>query len=83
MSFSSPESKNSLNPKIPISYESCIIELPDGKEVEFPLLKGSEGPTVIDARKLYDLTNMYTYDPGFTSTASCVSAITYIDGELG
>src|SRR4030095_8502508 len=45
--------------------------------------EGSEGPEVIDIRKFYTETGMFTYDPGFTSTASCESAITYIDGEKG
>jgi citrate synthase len=47
------------------------------------LLEGSVGPDVIDIRKLYGETGMFTYDPGFTSTAACKSAITYIDGEAG
>ena len=50
---------------------------------DFPVLEGSVGPEVIDIRKLYGQTGMFTYDPGFTSTASCESAITYIDGEKG
>src|SRR5512144_2693100 len=54
-----------------------------GKEYEYAVLKGSVGPEVIDIRKLYGQTGMFTYDPGFTSTASCESAITYIDGEAG
>lgn len=55
----------------------------DGTEAELPVLEGNEGPKVIDGRSLHDKTGLYTYDPGFTSTASCVSAITYIDGEVG
>ena len=55
----------------------------DGKPVEFPVLKGTLGPDVIDVRKLYGQTGMFTYDPGFTSTASCSSKITYIDGDEG
>ena len=47
------------------------------------MLEGSVGPEVFDIRKLYAETGMFTYDPGFTSTASCQSAITYIDGEKG
>ncbi|MBT9384463.1 citrate (Si)-synthase [Pseudooceanicola sp. CBS1P-1] len=50
---------------------------------EFPVLSPSVGPDVIDIRKLYATTGMFTYDPSFTSTASCDSAITYIDGEEG
>ena len=45
--------------------------------------RASVGPDVIDIRKLYAQTGMFTYDPGFTSTASCESAITYIDGDEG
>ena len=47
------------------------------------MLEGSVGPDVVDIRKLYAETGMFTYDPGFTSTASCQSAITYIDGDKG
>ncbi|MFT3808785.1 MAG: citrate synthase [Micropepsaceae bacterium] len=55
----------------------------DGKTHEYPVLKGSVGPDVIDIRKLYSDTGAFTYDPGFTSTASCESTITYIDGDAG
>ena len=55
----------------------------DGGEFSYPLLEGSVGPDVIDIRKLYGETDKFTYDPGFTSTASCQSAITYIDGDQG
>ena len=82
-SISSPKSKNPLVPKIPDSYESCTLTLDDGKSYELPILKGSTGPDCIDGRALYTTCGLYTYDPGFTSTASCVSAITYIDGEKG
>src|SRR5574337_2011024 len=51
--------------------------------VELPVYQGSIGPDVIDIRKLYGQTGMFTYDPGFLSTASCQSAITYIDGDKG
>ena len=50
---------------------------------DYPVLDGSVGPEVVDIRKFYGETGMFTYDPGFTSTASCESAITYIDGEKG
>ncbi|MFB0875234.1 MULTISPECIES: citrate synthase [unclassified Sphingobium] len=49
----------------------------------YPVLDGSVGPQVIDVRKLYANTGMFTYDPGFTSTASCDSGLTYIDGDAG
>ncbi|MEO6580445.1 MAG: citrate synthase [Sphingomicrobium sp.] len=54
-----------------------------GGDYDYPLLPGSVGPDVIDIRKLYGQTGAFTYDPGFTSTASCQSAITYIDGDQG
>ena len=54
-----------------------------GKTFEYDLLKGSVGPQVIDIRALYAQTGYFTYDPGFTSTASCESEITYIDGDKG
>ncbi|MBT7450523.1 MAG: citrate (Si)-synthase, partial [Rhodospirillaceae bacterium] len=50
---------------------------------DFPVLSGSTGPDVVDIRKFYAETGMFTYDPGFTSTGSCESAITYIDGDKG
>lgn len=53
------------------------------KTYEFPVVDGSVGPSVIDIRSLYAQTGMFTYDPGFTSTAACDSAITYIDGDKG
>ncbi len=54
-----------------------------GGDFNYPLLPGSVGPDVIDIRKLYAQTGEFTYDPGFTSTAACQSAITYIDGDQG
>jgi len=52
-----------------------------GKSYELPAFAGSEGPNVIDIRKLYGEADLFTYDPSFTSTASCESDITYIDGD--
>jgi hypothetical protein len=52
-------------------------------QVELPVYQGTIGPDVIDIRKLYAQTGMFTYDPGFMSTASCQSTITYIDGDKG
>lgn len=60
-----------------------LIDNRTGKQVDLPLLDGKVGPSVIDIRKLYAETGYFTYDPGFTSTASCDSAITYIDGDVG
>jgi citrate synthase len=54
-----------------------------GKSLELPILSGSIGPRAIDVSRLYAETGCFTYDPGFTSTASCDSDITYIDGEEG
>lgn len=54
-----------------------------GKESSYGVLNGSVGPDVIDIRKLYANTGAFTYDPGFTSTASCESKLTYIDGDQG
>ena len=60
-----------------------LIDNRDGKQYEFEVLSPSVGPDVIDIRSLYQKTGMFTYDPGFTSTASCSSDITYINGEKG
>jgi len=54
-----------------------------GVDLELPTMEGSVGPEVIDIRKLYAATGKFTFDPGFTSTASCESKITYIDGDKG
>ncbi|MFM2275866.1 MAG: hypothetical protein RL211_1738 [Pseudomonadota bacterium] len=51
--------------------------------IELPVYQGNVGPDVVDIRKLYAQTGMFTYDPGFLSTASCQSAITFIDGDKG
>ncbi|MBT6587943.1 MAG: citrate (Si)-synthase, partial [Rhodospirillaceae bacterium] len=50
---------------------------------EYPVMSGTLGPDVIDIRKFYGTTDQFTYDPGFTSTASCESKITFIDGDKG
>ena len=54
-----------------------------GLDVDMPVLKGSVGPDVVDIRKFYGQSGMFTFDPGFTSTAACESALTYIDGDEG
>jgi citrate synthase len=54
-----------------------------GKTIDIPVLTGSVGPSVLDIRKLYAQSGQFTYDPGFTSTAACESALTYIDGDEG
>jgi citrate synthase len=62
----------------------ATLSFSDGKpSVDFPVLGGTVGPEVIDVRALYAKTGMFTYDPGFMSTASCRSSITYIDGDQG
>jgi citrate synthase len=55
----------------------------DGRTIELPMMSPTAGPDVIDIRKLYAQGGVFTYDPGFTSTASCDSTITYIDGDEG
>jgi citrate synthase len=63
---------------------SATISFNDGAQpIEFPILSGSIGPDVVDIRTLLGKTGKFTYDPGFLSTASCRSAITYIDGDAG
>ena len=64
------------------STKSAVLTI-DGKAHEFPVQAGTIGPEVIDIGKLYGQTKAFTYDPGFTSTAACQSAITYIDGDEG
>ncbi|HVJ51224.1 MAG TPA: citrate synthase [Aliidongia sp.] len=60
-----------------------LIDNTNGKQYTLPLMSGSVGPKVIDIRKLYAETGYFTFDPGFTSTGSCESSITYIDGDEG
>ena len=55
----------------------------DGKTFELPMHSPSAGPDVIDIGKLYGQADVFTHDPGFTSTSACESAITFIDGEKG
>jgi len=62
----------------------ATLQFSNGKEaIEMPVYQGNIGPDVIDIRKLYGQSGMFTYDPGFLSTASCQSAITFIDGDKG
>ncbi|MDR3096221.1 MAG: citrate (Si)-synthase [Paraburkholderia sp.] len=66
------------------SNTHATLTIPGRAEgVQLPVYKGTTGPDVIDIRKLYGQTGMFTYDPGFMSTAACNSAITYIDGDKG
>ena len=55
----------------------------DNQSIELPIFSGTVGPDVIDIRKLYAQSDRFTFDPGFTSTASCESQLTYIDGDEG
>ncbi|CAG0995454.1 citrate synthase [Burkholderiales bacterium] len=67
-----------------MSDRKATLSFSDGSPaVDFPLMAGTVGPDVIDIRSLYGKTGKFTYDPGFLSTASCNSAITYIDGDKG
>ncbi len=66
------------------SNVKATLSFSDGSPgMDLPMYKGSVGPDVIDIRKLYAQTGKFTYDPGFLSTASCNSTITYIDGDKG
>ncbi len=69
---------NSMNNK-----KTAKLNLPNGKVIELPLMTGSLGPDVLDITSLYKQANVFTFDPGFTSTGSCKSDITFIDGDKG
>jgi citrate synthase len=65
-------------------YKKAVLKLQDsGLEIELPVLKGTMGPEVLSIKELYKATGLFTYDPGFDSTASCSSSITFIDGDQG
>ncbi len=67
-----------------LSDNKATLSFSNGSpSIDLPVYQGSVGPDVVDIRKLYGQTGMFTYDPGFLSTASCQSAITYIDGDKG
>lgn len=67
-----------------LSDKKATLSFSDGSpSVEFPVYRGTVGPEVVDIRKLYGETGMFTFDPGFMATASCESAITFIDGGKG
>src|SRR5512144_528761 len=68
---------------IPSDVKATLSFSDGSSAMELPIYKGSIGPDVIDIRKLYAQTGKFTYDPGFLSTASCNSTITYIDGDKG
>ena len=60
-----------------------LFDNQNGNAYEIPILESTNGPDVLDIRNLYKDSGLFTYDPGFTSTASCISKITYINGEQG
>ena len=66
-----------------MSQDAYILKSPGGSETELSVRKGTTGPNVIDVASLYREQGVFTYDPGFVSTGSCESEITYIDGEEG
>lgn len=66
-----------------LSDKKATLNIEGGASIELPVYEGSVGPDVLDIRKLYGQSGMFTFDPGFMSTASCESAITYIDGDKG
>ena len=60
-----------------------VVDNSSGKKFEFEIKDGSNGPSVVDFTDFYAKTGLFVYDPGFNSTASCQSQITYIDGDKG
>jgi citrate synthase len=68
---------------IPSDVKATLSFSDGSPNIELPVYKGKIGPDVVDIRKLYGQTGKFTYDPGFMSTASCNSSITYIDGDKG
>ncbi len=70
----------------PVANPQPTVTLTDsrsGKRFELPVYAGTEGPDVIDVRRLYTESGYFTFDPGFSSTAACESGLTYIDGDNG
>jgi citrate synthase len=74
------DTKMKQSKAVPANSATLVYE---NKTFELPVYAGTEGPNVVDIRKLYNEAGVFTYDPGFTSTASCESDITYIDGDKG
>ena len=66
-----------------MSKDAYTLESPDGNRLELPVHKGTVGPDVVDIGRLYAEQGVFTFDPGFVSTGSCDSKITYIDGDEG
>jgi citrate synthase len=68
----------------PSKTKTATLSFSDGSpSIDFPIMSGTVGPDVIDIKTLYGKSGKFTYDPGFLSTASCNSTITYIDGDKG
>ncbi|WP_341813807.1 citrate synthase [Wolbachia endosymbiont (group B) of Germaria angustata] len=63
--------------------KKALLELSNGSKIDLPVLSGTVGPDVLNIKDLYKKTGLFTYDPGFVSTASCSSTITFIDGDEG
>ena len=70
-------------PRLPEPSSTCTLEMESGEKHEIPIYKPVHGPLALDGVSLSRAAGMHTYDPGFTSTASCVSGITFIDGNKG
>ncbi len=77
------EAKKAANESISTNKTFTLTDNSTGKSTELPVLHGTHGPDVLDVRKLYADTNHFTFDPSYTSTASCKSRITFIDGDEG
>src|SRR5437870_12639799 len=76
--------RDDMNDRTATGDRTATLNFSDGSQsVSFPILSGTIGPDVIDIRTLYAKTGKFTYDPGYLSTASCNSTITYIDGDKG
>ena len=78
-----PAQKNEVRSARAVRHSFTLTDNETGESWEFPTMHGTIGPKVIDTRKLYSQAGVFTYDPGFASTASCSSEITYIDGDAG
>src|SRR5690606_6915758 len=73
---------STMDAKTPADKKTGTVTV-GNKNWDLPIYDGTVGPAVLDISKLYGESGMFTYDPGFTSTASCESKITYIDGDEG
>ena len=65
-----------------INNKLVKIKLPNNKEINLPLIESTSGPDVLDVRDLYKKTGYFTFDPGYLSTGSCESKITFIKGDI-